>query len=246
MDADGVRDLGKKKFDAMPRVPGARCVEPPWSGNQSDVLRDVGLAGRCLPRSSACRRRDWAAASRCHTLSVHGHPGPHAPPPCCAVPPRLRHPPHPRARGGGARPRHSSPSACPAAALVKKPARADQAGLPLNPNPPPPFSLQLLLSLKAANFLARGSPGSRARVLLSASSLGRLGMRSPVDWRIAWRVCQPSVERSWNESARSCWLATRHARANSSCERRQRRTVGRVRARRTSDSTPIWCKKHTR
>lgn len=48
------------------------------------------------------------------------------------------------------------------------------------------------------------------------SSRRRLGIRSPVDFRMAWRVCQPSVERSWNESARSCWLATLQSKVSSS------------------------------
>ncbi len=79
-------------------------------------------------------------------------------------------------------------------------------------------------SLKPANRLASGSPDSRMGTLYdegategrSSGSRGRLGTRSPVDCRIAWRVCHPSVDLSWNESARSCWLATRHSRASSS------------------------------
>lgn len=97
-------------------------------------------------------------------------------------------------------------------------------------------------SLKAAIRLVKGSSGSRgiewwreeevegvdggevdgeidetsAAVATCSSSRRRLGIRSPVDWRMACRVCHPSVERSWKESARSCWLATLQSSASSS------------------------------
>lgn len=93
-------------------------------------------------------------------------------------------------------------------------------------------------SLKAANRLASGSPGSlttegtleckededgdeeseedEVASGTSSCSRKRLGIRSPVEFRMACSVCQPCVERSWNESARSCWVATRQRRASSS------------------------------
>jgi len=113
--------------------------------------------------------------------------------------------------------------ATPSAARRQRP--FPEHGQRPSPSGGPSLGVRRSFSLKAANRLVRGSPDPRAGTSFdgaepSARSLGRLGMRSPVDWRMAWRVCQPSVERSWNESARSCWLATRHKSANSSCENR--------------------------
>lgn len=48
------------------------------------------------------------------------------------------------------------------------------------------------------------------------ASRGRLGILSPVDWRMARSVCHPGDERSWNASARSCCVATRPKSASSS------------------------------
>lgn len=51
----------------------------------------------------------------------------------------------------------------------------------------------------------------------------RVGRRAafvqPVDCRMAWRVCHPSVDLSWNESDRSCCDATRQRSASSSFDR---------------------------
>ena len=87
-------------------------------------------------------------------------------------------------------------------------------------------------SLTAAIRLARGPSGSTtglggeavtgveaAEVTMSTSaptSRGRLGILSPVDWRMARSVCHPGDERSWNASARSCCVATRPKSASSS------------------------------
>ena len=90
-------------------------------------------------------------------------------------------------------------------------------------------------SLTAAIRLARGPSGSTtglgseaaaaatgveaAGVTMSTSapaSRGRLGILSPVDWRMARSVCHPGDERSWNASARSCCVATRPKSASSS------------------------------
>jgi hypothetical protein len=44
-----------------------------------------------------------------------------------------------------------------------------------------------------------------------------LGSLSPVDCRIMCSVCHPVVERSWKDSARSWWVATRQRSISSSC-----------------------------
>ena len=74
------------------------------------------------------------------------------------------------------------------------------------------------LKLAPLNLLASSSSSATAKCPSpKAETEGRLGGRSPLSCRIASKVAQPGVLRSWKPSARSCVVATRQRRASSSC-----------------------------
>jgi hypothetical protein len=81
----------------------------------------------------------------------------------------------------------------------------------LMPLPPPPVSAD-----KAADDGEEDKGGGGGAGEISRHGRFLEGL-SPVDCRIMSRVCHPVVERSWKDSARSCWVATRQRRASSSC-----------------------------